>query len=131
MGKPGGSISYGDDGTREYSYAAFHQFEFPFTSVVGEPLVFAHHTTSGTRLLINPDLWLFFELEEKTAGNGIWWDPQRGVDAIVQCATEQDNLLVVDIRVDYLLKYLKARQMSLIVAHYRHLHLFDPPPMPQ
>jgi hypothetical protein len=39
---------------------------------------------------------------------------------------EQGNLEIVEIRVDYLLRYLQARQVSLIVGHYRHLHLFDP-----
>ncbi|MEN6428774.1 MAG: hypothetical protein ABFE13_25785 [Phycisphaerales bacterium] len=126
MGKPGSSLYYGESEKKEYRYTPFHQFTFGPTSAVGEPLVFARGTTSGTHLLVNPDLWLFFELEEKTCGNGIWWDPQRGVEAVVRRVIEQGNLEVVDIRVDYLLRYLKVRQMSLIVAHYRHLHLFDP-----
>jgi len=35
------------------------------------------------------------------------------------------HLEAVEIRTDYLLKYL-ARQMSLLVGHYRHVHLFNP-----
>ncbi len=125
LGKPGGSVS--DDGIeKKYSYAPFHRFEFRFASAVGEPLVFVHSGTSATQLLINPDLWLFFELEEKARGNGIWWDPRRGVDVLVERMIEQGNLQVVEIRVDYLLKYIEARQMSLLIGHYRHLHFFDP-----
>jgi len=113
---------------KQYSYAPFHRFEFPFTSVTAEPLVFVHSDTSEVQLFINPDLWLFFELEEKAPGHGIWWDPRRGVDALVRRKIDHVNLETVEIRVDYLLKYLQARQMSLVDGHYRHLHLFDPSP---
>ncbi|MGH8065505.1 MAG: hypothetical protein ACRERE_09750 [Candidatus Entotheonellia bacterium] len=125
LGKPRGSVLHEGE-EKEYRYAPFHRFEFPFALAGGEPLVFVHSATSGIQLFINPDLWLFFELEEKTRGNGIWWDPRRGVDALVQRVIDQGNLEVVEIRVDYLRKYLQARQMSLLVGHYRHLHLFDP-----
>ena len=65
MGAPGGSVRHVGSKKR-YRYDAFHQFEFPFTSVVGAPLVFLHHDTSGAELFINPDLSLFFELEERS-----------------------------------------------------------------
>jgi hypothetical protein len=90
------------------------------------PVVFTLETTSGARLFINPDLWLFLNLEERTPASGIWWDPRRGVDVLRQRVIEGGNLEVVEIRKDCLMKYLQARQMSLIVAHYRHLLLFDP-----
>jgi hypothetical protein len=124
-GKPGGSVRSAG-GEKEYGYAPFHRLQFPF-AVVGEPLVFVRSNTSGTHLFINPDLWMYLELEEKTDGKGIWWDPRRGVDALVQRVMEQGNVETVEIRVDYLLKYLQSRQMSLIVGHYRQLLLFDPP----
>lgn len=126
LGGAGGSISGQGEG-KEYRYSAFHQFEVPFTSVVGEPLVFAHASTSRLELFVNPDLWLHLELEERTAGNGVWWDPQRGIDVLVRQSTEDGNLESVEIRSDYLLKYLQARQMSLVVGHFRQLLLFDPP----
>ncbi len=125
MGAPGGSVRHVGSKKR-YRYDAFHQFEFPFTSVVGEPLVFLHHDTSGAELFINPDLSLFFELEERSRGNGIWWDPRRGVEALVRRVIDEGNLETVEIRVDYLVNYLRARQMSLVVGHYRHLHLLAP-----
>lgn len=76
--------------------------------------------------MINPDLWLFGELEERTAGIGIWGDPRRGLDVLVNRTLDDGNLKVVDIRVDYLRKYLQARQMALLVGHYRHLILHEP-----
>lgn len=127
LGKPGGSVRHSGY-EKQYSYAPFHRFEFPFTSVTAEPLVFVHSDTSDDQLFINPDLWLFFELEEKASGHGIWWDPRRGVDALVRRKIDDANLETVEIRVDYFLKYLRARQMALVVGHYRHLHLFDPSP---
>jgi len=126
LGKPGGSLESGR-GKNRYKYSPFHRFQFPFIRVTGEPLVFLHPTTSTAQLLINPDLWMFLELEEKAPGHGIWWDPRRGVDALARRVLEHDNIQVVDMRVDYLLKYLQARQMSLVIAHYRQLLLFNPP----
>lgn len=125
LGKPGGSV-HRRGNHKEYKYYPFHSFEFPFTSVVGEPLVFVHSDTSHREMFINPDVSLFFELEEKARGNGIWWDPRRGVDALVRRLIDRDNMETVEIRSEYLVKYLQARQMSLVVGHYRHLHLFDP-----
>ncbi len=119
-----GGIVYGDRG---YQYSPFHKFEFPFTSVVAEPLVFEHQDTSTVRFFINPDLWLFLKLEERSREGGIWWDPRRGVDALLQRVIDDGALEVVDIRTDYLLKYLQARQMSLLVGHYSQLLLFNPP----
>ena len=125
LGKPGGSV-HSQNVEKEYIYGPFHQFEFPFASVVAEPLVFVFSDTTGVRLFINPDLWMFFELEEKTPGSGIWWDPRRGADVLARRALDGGRLEIVEIRTDYLLKYLQARQMSLLVGHYRHLHLFEP-----
>jgi hypothetical protein len=124
LGDPSGFVT--DSGRRkEYRYAAFHQFNFPFSPVVGEPLVFLRENITVAGLFINPDLWLQLELEERTAGNGIWWSPRRGVDILVQRVI-QGRLHSVDIRTDFLLRYLQTRQMSLLVGHYRQLLLFRP-----
>src|SRR5258708_40145037 len=97
LGSPGGSVR--DRGNKkEYRYDPFHRFELSFTSVVGEPLVFIHSDTSCAELFINPDLWLYFGLEEKTRGNGIWWDPRRGIDALLRRKIDQGNLETVEIR---------------------------------
>lgn len=126
LGRPGGSTRM-TGGRTEYRYFPFHQFDLPFVSVVGEPVVFLHSDNSRTRLFLNPDLLLFFELESKTAGEeGVWWDPRRGVDALVRRVIDDGRTETVEIRVEYLRKYLQARQMSLLVGHYRDLLLFNP-----
>jgi hypothetical protein len=125
LGKAQSSVVYDGD-RKEYRYAPFHRFDFGISMVSGEPVVFEREAQSGTVLFINPDLWLFLGLEERAPASGIWWDPRRGVDVLRQHVIEAGNLELVEIRTDYLVRYLQARQMSLIVAHYRHLHLFNP-----
>lgn len=125
LGKPGGVIRHDGD-RKEYSYLPFHRFEISFTSVTCEPLVFIRASNSVEELFINPDLGLFFELEEKT--NGIWWDARRGVEVLRRSTIENENLQIVEVGVDYLKRYLQQRQLSLMVGHFRHLHLFDPSP---
>ena len=126
IGKPGG-VLLGSGSTKDYAYVPIYQFEFPFSSAIAEPVVFLHHDTRGAQFFINPDLWMYFELEERVPGGGIWWDPRRGVDVLVKRILDDGRLKTVEIRSDYLLKYLRARQMSLIIGHYHHLHFFNPP----
>jgi hypothetical protein len=124
MGKPGGAVSH-IEGEKQYRYLPFHQFEIPFSSVIGEPLVFLDSRTPDTNFFINPDILLFFEFEERS-GQGIWLDPKSGIDALVRRKLNDDSLETVEIRTEYLLKYLQARQMSLIIGHYRQLLLYSP-----
>jgi hypothetical protein len=126
LGKPGGVVRE-CGGAKDYSYVPFHRFEFSFTQCTGEPLVFLHADTSSREFFINPDLWIFLELEEKATGSGIWWDPRRGEDVLIRRVLDDGGLKTVEIRTEYLLKYLRARQLSLLVGHYRHRHLFNPP----
>ncbi len=124
MGRPGGSVVQ-IKGRRAYRYEAFHSFELTAGGVTGEPLVFAVETSVERRLAINPDLLLFLGLHERTAGSGIWWDPKGGVEGVNHHVTESEE--TVQIRSDFLRRYLKARQMSLLVGHYSHRHYYDPP----
>lgn len=124
LDRPGGTV-YSSGRDKEYVYFPFHKFEFPFMSVIGEPLVFVHANITSAGLFVNPDLWMSLQLEERTAGNGIWWDPRRAVDVLIQ-RVSAENLHTVDIRTDYLLRYLQMRQMSLLIGHYRQLLLFHP-----
>lgn len=121
MGKPTAWTSE-RHGTKSYWYAPFHQFEV--NSIIVEPLVFIRGTKSSAELFINPDLWMFFELEEVSTGSGIWWDPPKGQEVIRKHSV--NGLNIVEIRADYLRKYLQARQLSLVVGHYHHLHFHRP-----
>jgi hypothetical protein len=117
LGEPRGSL-INESGHAAYRYGPFHEFKFALSSVIAEPLVFLRFTTSGAKLVVNPDLWFFFKLEETTPNSGIWWDPPKGIEAMRQRVIEQGNLEIVEIRVDYLCKYLQARQLALVVGHY-------------
>jgi hypothetical protein len=124
IGTAGGSVSYiGDE--KHYSYSPFYRLDHRFASASPEPLVFVYSNTTP-QLFVHPDLWLFLELEERTPGAGIWWDPRRGTDALIRHVSDDGNLEILEIRTDHLLRYLQARQMSLVVGHYRHLHLYHP-----
>jgi hypothetical protein len=108
-------------------YVPFYRFEWPFTSVSGEPLVFLRNDIHGHSLFINPDLWMFLELEDATQKGDVWRDARKGTDVIVRREIDGGRLNSVDVRTDYLLKYLRARQMSMVVAHFRELLLYSPP----
>jgi hypothetical protein len=117
-------IQEGDE--KRYDYAPFYRFELGSSGVFAEPLVFVRDTTTGSELVINPDLWLALELEERVHGSGIWWNPRKGYEALRMSSVDEDNARIVEIRTDHLLKYLQSRQLSLVIGHYRHLHFFDP-----
>lgn len=125
LGEPGGSLEYREE-QKDYRYFPFHQFNVRFASISGEPLVFCRRQSPSLTLFVNPDLYLFLQLEEKVRGSGVWWDPRRGVEALRHSTIDDGNLEIIEIRVDHLRKYLKARQLSLVVGHYRQLCLFDP-----
>ena len=124
LGKPNAFVSHAD-GKKQYYYQPFYHAGFRCSKGQGEALVFVRWNGNGPQFFINPDLWLFLELEEKVIGSGTWWDPRKGVEALRRHVME-GNLEIVEIRTEYLLKYIQTRQMSLLVAHYRQLLLFSP-----
>lgn len=126
LGVPSAWLSH-EGAARQYGYSPFHEFHIPRTDVTAEPVAFIRRARAATRIVLNPDLWLFFDLAERAPGDGVWWDSRRGVEA-VKTQPLGDDLLVVDIQTAYLTKYLEARQMSLLVGHYQHAHLFNPTP---
>ena len=65
LDRPGGTV-YSSGRDKEYVYFPFHKFEFPFMSVIGEPLVFVHANITSAGLFVNPDLWMSLQLEERT-----------------------------------------------------------------
>jgi hypothetical protein len=111
LGKPGGFLIHKGE-HNVYQYTPFYRFEMELSSVIAEPLqlVFVRSTTLGAKLFINPDVLLFFKLEEKAPNSRVWWDPPKGIEAVWQRVIDQGNLEIVEIRVEYLCKYLQARQ---------------------
>lgn len=124
LGKPGGVQSYGENGP-QYRYNPFYQFELR-AGIKGEPLVFVGDASRTPKFMINPDILLLFELEEREGEKGTWWDNSASTEVIRQELIEDGNCEIVVIRTSYLLKYLRSRQKALLVGHYRHLHLYAP-----
>ena len=124
MGRPGGSIR-NTVGEEEYSYQPFHKVEIGYGLASGEPLVFSLENSSDRRLFINPDIALFFDLQENKPGSGIWWDPRSATEVMIHGKSD-DKLEYIDLRSNFLKRYLSARQMSLIVGHYCHKHYYNP-----
>jgi hypothetical protein len=120
VGQPG-IVSSGD----ETKYEPFYEFTIAHPLIVAEPLVVPAPDAEPPRLFINPDLLLFLKLRERNMGSGIWHDPRRQIDVLVR--RNQGDLEIVEIRTEYLLHYLQARQKSMLVALYRQFLYFDPP----
>ncbi|MBX9877588.1 MAG: hypothetical protein K2Y22_03945 [Candidatus Obscuribacterales bacterium] len=125
LGKPVGTVTI-DGQKQKYNYSPFYKFNIPFSPISGEPVVYLCLAKTTSKFFINPDLWLYLELEEKPADTGIWWDPSRGEEVIRRRLINEDTLEIVEIRTKYLMRYLKSRQLSLLVGQFRHLHMFDP-----
>lgn len=108
-------------GVPKYRYQPFHSYETAFGGFSAEPVVFIR-TLNGD-LVINPDLWLLLELTEKKDAVHCWYDEENHIDVIqiVKKADEQK----VSIRTDYLQRYLKSRQMELLVSEFRQ-SIFTP-----
>lgn len=113
-------------GKSEYAYNPSHEFQFYGADLVGEPLVFTHEYTTHVELLINPDLWLYLKLEERPSGSGIWRDPKTAEEALRRRYLSDEGLEIVDIGAKYLRRYLKIRQMALLIGHYQQLLLINP-----
>lgn len=114
-------------GAVEYAYMPFYEFDLRPTSVVAEPLVFMRHGTLLSEFIITPDMVLFLGLEEQPNNSQVWIDPRHAIE-VLRVGTTDSNARIVEIRTRYLLRYLQARQKSLIVGHYRERRLNNPTP---
>lgn len=123
LGKAGGSIAY-KAGQQLYQYEPFHRFKLSGLSADCEPVVFVRDTGKKC-LFLNPDVVIQTGLTEKAEGSGSWWD-QRSSSEVIRHIISQDNIESIQIRSDFLARYLQARQMALLVGHYSHLHLYNP-----
>jgi len=127
MGQPGGAISTAESGDKTYRYHPFYAFDIGHSGIVGEPLAFEIEHSEGTRLMLNPDVALYFKLEENPLGSGALWDPSRSVDVVRIRWIDGDEVQIIEMRKRHLMKYLSERQRALLIGHYRHLHFLDPP----
>jgi hypothetical protein len=121
LGQPQAYLS--DTRKTKYNYQPFYEYRIAHGNGTGEPIGFLCRNL-GRRLFLNPDVWMFLELEEKAQPNRLWFDPQRHVEVIKHNLSEESE--TIEIRTEYLQKYLRYRQKALLVSEYSHLHLFNP-----
>ncbi len=115
LGQPSASTLH-DGKSVSYRYLPAHAFEIRSTSIIAEPLVSVHHAERGAAFLINPDICLYLGLEEGEGASGTWWDVRRGKEALRRRLVEDEGVLAVEIRAEYLMRYLRARRQALVVA---------------
>jgi hypothetical protein len=123
LGRSGGAVVL-SGAVHQYRYEPFHRFEIRGIDQPCEPLVFVRDGSSKC-LFLNPDVIISLSLVEKISGSGVWWDTRTSSEAIKHCVSDK-NIESIQIRSDYLRRYLRARQMSLLVGHYAHRHLYNP-----
>lgn len=124
LGKPGGTKYY-NNGNPTYQYDPFYQFVLHDSKTIAEPITFSDPTNSQQKLIINPDIILFFKLVKREGYPGSWWDESSATQIIKQVEIQNGNCEVIDIRTDYLFDYLKARQKDLLIGQYKHRRLFS------
>ena len=116
----------GESGSKkQYRYSPF--YEFDLHGIRAEPLVFRTPHAATLDLFINPDLVFCLELAPLNQLRELWVDPRRATQVIRRESRGKDERLVVEINTKYLLRYLKTRQRALLIGHYKHLHLYNPP----
>lgn len=106
-----------------YEYRPFYLFKLPFIDYFAEPVAFIRSLNSQSAFFLNPDIVLLLELEELKAGSGSWWDRSHALEVIRKFGSIETNEIGIEIRVKYLLHYLKVRQLSLLVCQFKHLIL--------
>jgi hypothetical protein len=124
MGSASGSL-ISNGSSRSYKYQPFHSFDLGHAGLQCEPIVFVLESNSPKCFFLNPDPLIHLGLVEKVTGSGIWWDPTTSAEVLRHVKTEV-GLETISIRSDFLRRYLQTRQMSLLVGHYAHRHLYNP-----
>lgn len=114
LGRPT-AWSSSDGGLPNYRYVPFYSYENPFDDFRAEPLAFIRNLNGD--LVINPDLWLFLELTEKREPQHIWYDSEKHTDVIQILHDEHSKRILI--KSAYLQKYLRSRQLQLVVSEYR------------
>ncbi len=125
LGKASGCV-FSSGADRKYRYEPFHWFDLRGIETPCEPVVFVHESALPKCLFLNPDLIIYLGLTEKVSGLGVWWDTRTSSEVIRH--HRSGNIEVIQIRSDFLRRYLQARQMSLLIGHYAHRHHYNPSP---
>lgn len=121
-------LSWGDIGigceTRPYAYEDGHyspveQYEYTDKQAIGIHLVFSYdQPLIGKReWILNPDLVMSLQLIKE--GNS-WVRPRENfVEVIREVLDEEGNHVLIEIKKEFLIDYLAARNLTLRLSYYR------------
>lgn len=114
IGHSAGPYAY-EDG----HYSSIEQYQYNDKEAIGVELVFEHHqpVVEGMLWILNPDLVVALHLIKE--GNN-WVRPEENFVVVVrEIFDEKGNHRLIEIKREFLIDYLAARNLSLRLSYYR------------
>ncbi|NOS79524.1 MAG: hypothetical protein HOP35_16435 [Nitrospira sp.] len=100
-------------------YSSIDQYQYNDKEAIGVELVFEHHqpVVGGTLWILNPDLVVALHLIKE--GN-TWVRPEENFVVVArEVLDEKGNHRLIEIKREFLIDYLAARNLSLRLSYYR------------
>ena len=100
-------------------YSSIDQYQYHDKATIGVELVFEHPqpVVGGTQWILNPDLVVALNLVKEGAN---WVRPEEDFVVVArEVLDDQGNHRLIEIKREYLIDYLAARNLSLRLAYYR------------
>ncbi len=100
-------------------YSSIDQYEYNDKEAIGVELVFEHtqHIVGGTLWILNPDLVVALHLIKE--GNN-WVRPEENFVVVArEVLDDKGNHRLIEIKREFLIDYLAARNLSLRLSYYR------------
>lgn len=100
-------------------YSSIDQYQYNDKEAIGVELVFEHHqpVVGGMLWILNPDLVVALHLIKE--GDN-WVRPEENFDVVVrEVLDEKENHRLIEIKREFLIDYLAARNLSLRLTYYR------------
>ena len=100
-------------------YSSIDQYQYNDKETIGVELVFEHqqHVVGGTLWILNPDLVVALHLIKE--GNN-WIKPEENFVVVArEVLDEKGNHRLIEIKREFLIDYLAARNLSLRLSYYR------------
>ncbi|STY63252.1 hypothetical protein M3704_04510 [Mannheimia haemolytica] len=104
---------------KDGKYKSVEQYEYNEKEAIGIHLVFEHPqpVIGGQKWIINPDLIIALRLVKE---NNSWVRPEEDfVEVIRESFDEKGNHVQIEIKREFLIDYLAARNLSLRLSYYR------------
>jgi hypothetical protein len=100
-------------------YSSIEQYQYNDKEVIGVELVFEHRqpVVGGTLWILNPDLVVALHLIKEGKN---WVRPEENFVVVVrEVLDEKGNHRIIEIKREFLIDYLSARNLSLRLSYYR------------